>query len=153
MREKCDAEAERSLQKLAALEAANADLEHKNASLQQHILQLRRSNAEWNQRHNALLQKHGAEAENWRQEHSALEETVASLRRCDSQQSTALADDLHESQELANQLTAYTSFLQDKLQTMMEAALRHAGEEEIRTKKGEVFPHKCIAMVRPKSVA
>ena len=27
------------------------------------------------------------------------------------------------------------------------------GEEEIRTKKGEVFPHKCIAMVRPKSVA
>ena len=33
LREKCNAEAERSLQKVAALEAANADLEHKNASL------------------------------------------------------------------------------------------------------------------------
>ena len=40
---------------------------------------------------------------------------------------------------MAKHLTAYTSFLQDKLQTMMEAALRNAGEDEIRTIAAQTY--------------
>ena len=90
--------------------------EERVASLQQHNLQLLQSNAEWDQRHTALLLKHRAEIERWKQEHS--EETVASLRRCNSQlrqSNTTPTDDLAESQDLAKHLTACTSFLQDKM--------------------------------------